>query len=116
MKIALLVLLIALTVACDRSKIAPHISASLTMQRSTATDVVVKVRLKNTGSRATVPLEVEVTAGGLPVIHPVPFVLNHGETRDLQTEVMASSGARATLVVKEAERGRLVAKKTAKVD
>jgi hypothetical protein len=50
------------------------------------------------------------------VIHPAPFVLNHQEARDLQTSLVTSNGVRATLTVKEAERGLTVVQKTATIE
>jgi hypothetical protein len=120
-----IVLLIALAAACDRSKISPQLTTAVTIQRTNPAALLVKVHVKNDGERATVPLDVEVTAEprqpsgwGPPVrvIHPVPFVLNHQEARDLQTLLVTSTGARATLTVKEAERGLTVATRTATIE
>ncbi|MGA2186041.1 MAG: hypothetical protein ABSH47_23750 [Bryobacteraceae bacterium] len=117
MRIPLLVLLIALASACDRSKISPQLTTAITIQRTGATAVQIKVHLKNDGDRATVPLDVEVTAAPpRSVIHPAPFVLNHQEARDLQTSLVTSNGVRATLTVKEAERGLTVVQKTATIE
>ncbi|MGA3025360.1 MAG: hypothetical protein ABSF98_11355 [Bryobacteraceae bacterium] len=111
------VLLIALGAACDRAKISPHLSADITIQRTSPAVVRIKVHVKNDGERATVPLDVEVTAGPERlVMHPVPFVLNHQETRDLETSLATSAGVRATLTVKEAERGLTVVTKTATIE
>ena len=117
MRTSLLVLLIALASACDHSKISPQLTTAITIQRTNPTTVLVKVHVKNDGDRATVPLDVEVTAAPRQsVIHPAPFVLNHQEARDLQTSLMTSTGVRATLTVKEAERGVTVVTKTATIE
>jgi hypothetical protein len=117
MRTTLLVLLIALAPACDRSQIGPRLTATIEVQRTAATAVRIKVHVKNNGDRATVPLDVEVTvAPKQPVIHPVPFVLNHQESRDLETSLVTSSSVRATLTVKEAERGLTVLTKTATLE
>lgn len=112
MRTTLLILLIALSTACKNSDIGPHLNANLALQRTGPTTVLIKVHVKNLGARATVPLDVEVTAPSQPVIHPAPFVLNHDEARDLQTSLVGSIGLRATLTVKEAERGLTVVTKT----
>ena len=121
---ALIFLLFALA-ACDRGKIAPQLSATLTAQRSSPTSVLIKVHVRNERDTASVPLDVEVTAAprrpsgwGAPirVIHPAPFVLNKHESRDLETTLITSSGARAMLTVREAERGVTVMTKTAAVE
>lgn len=112
-----LALLIALTCACDSGKISPHLSTNITLQRTNPTTVLVDVHVKNDGDRGTVPIDVEVTtASHQPVIHPVPFVLNHQEVRELKTSLVTSTAVRATLTIKEAERGLTVATKTATVE
>jgi len=114
MRTTLLVLLIALGAACDSAKISPHLTTAITVQRANPTTVLIKVHVKNDGDRATVPLDVDVTtAPHQPVIHPAPFVLNHQEVRDLTASLATSTAVRATLTVKEAERGLTVATKTA---
>jgi len=111
--------------ACDRAKIAPELTTSLAATRTSATSVLIKVHVRNDRDTASVPLDVEVTAEprtpaawGQPVrvIHPVPFVLNKHESRDLETTMITSTGARATLSIHEAERGRSVVTKTAVVE
>jgi hypothetical protein len=115
MRTTLLALLIALAPACDRAKIAPHLTTDITVQRTGPTAVLIKVHVKNEGDRGTVPLDVEVTtAPNQPVIHPAPFVLNRQEVRVLETSLATSAAVRATLTVKEAERGLTVVTKTAK--
>jgi hypothetical protein len=120
-----LILLVFVLAACDKEKIAPRLSTGITAERTSPTSVLIKVRVQNERDTATVPLDVEVTAEprlqsgwGEPVrvIHPVPFVLNKHESRDLQTTLVTSAGARATLTVREAERGLTVVVKTATVD
>jgi hypothetical protein len=121
----LLVTAIALLAGCDRSKIAPRLDTAIEVQRTGPTAVSIKAHVKNLHNRGTVPLDVEVTAEpkqasgwGSPVrvIHPAPFVLNDRESRDLTTTLVTTTGVRATLIVKEAERGWLVVKKTASAD
>jgi hypothetical protein len=110
-------LVIALTAACDSSKISPHLSADITLQRTSPAAVLIKVHVKNDGDRGTVPIDVEVTTGQQqPVIHPAAFVLNHQEVRELKTSVASSMPVRATLTVREAERGLTVVTKTASVE
>jgi len=117
-----LISLAFLLAACDRTKIAPALSTNLSAIRAGATSILIKVHVQNQRDTPTVPLDVEVTAQprqpsgwGEPVrvIHPAPFVLNKHEFRDLQTTLVTSAGARATLTVHEAQRGLTVAVKTA---
>jgi hypothetical protein len=124
MRKALILLIFALA-ACDKEKIAPRLTATITAQRTSPTSVLIKVHVGNERDTATVPLDVEVSAEprqpsgwGEPVrvIHPVPFVLNKHESRDLQTMLVTSAGARATLTVREAERGLTVVTRIAAVE
>jgi hypothetical protein len=113
----LLVLLMAFATACDSADIGPHLTTTIALQRTGAGATLIKVHVKNESDHATVPLDIEVTtAPGSPVMHPVPFVLNHGEVRDLQTSLATSSAVRATLIVKEAERGLIVVTKSAALE
>ena len=114
-----------LLAACDRAKIAPQLAATITAQRSSPTSVLIKIHVQNRRDTATVPLDVEVTAAphqpagwGEPVriIHPVPFVLNKHESRDLRTTLVTSSGVRAALTIREAERGLIVVRMAATTD
>jgi hypothetical protein len=118
MRPTLLVLLIALTSACDSSKISPHLAVDISLRRASPTAVAIEVRVKNEGERGTVPLDVLVTTGAdqRVLLHPVPFVLNRHEVRDLKTTLLASTGVRATLTVREAERGLTVVTKTASLE
>ncbi|MGD0619753.1 MAG: hypothetical protein ABSB67_19060 [Bryobacteraceae bacterium] len=124
-KAILLVIAMALLAACDRTKIAPRLDTAIQVQRTGPTAVLIKAHVKNLRNRGTVPLDVEVTAEpkepsgwGSPVrvIHPAPFVLNDKEARDLTTTLVTTTGVRATLIVKEAERGWLVVTKTAQAE
>jgi len=117
MRTTLLVLLIALTSACNNADISPRLTADITLQRINPTTVLVKVHVKNDGDRATVPIDVAVTTDAhLPVIHPAAFVLNHQEVRTLATALETSAAVHATLTIKEAERGLGVVTKSATVD
>ena len=116
MRVLLAVSLIVLG-ACDRGQIGPRLTVDLRLQRSGPRDMLVRAHVKNEGDRATVPLNVTVTAGdGTLLLHPVPFVLNHGEVRDLQTSVLGPVSLKATLKVSEAERGLTVATRTATLE
>jgi hypothetical protein len=110
-------LLIGISTGCDSSKISPHLSTDITLKRTNPTTVLVKVLVKNLGDRGTVPIDVEVTtAPQNPVIHPAAFVLNHQEVRELDKSLVTSTAVRATLTVREAERGFTVATKSATVE
>jgi len=120
-----LVIAIVLLAACDRSKIAPRLTTAIDVQRTGPTAVSIKAHVKNLHNRGTVPLDVEVLAqpkqasgwgSRVRVIHPAPFVLNDKESRDLTTTLVTTTGVRATLIVKEAERGLLVVTKTAQAE
>jgi len=124
MRKALMMLIIVLA-ACDKEKIAPQLTAIVTARRSSPTSILIKVHVRNERDTASVPLDVEVTAEAhrptgwgetVRVIHPVPFVLNRHESRDLQTTLVTSTGARATLTVREAERGLTVVRATSTTD
>jgi len=124
-RLRLTLLALAMLASCDRSKIAPQLTATIAAQRNSPTSVLIKVHVGNERDTATVPLDVEVTAEprqpsgwGEPVrvIHPVPFVLNKHESRDLQTTLVTSAGVRATLTVREAERGLIVVRTTSTTD
>lgn len=121
----LFVTAIALLAACDRSKIAPRLDTAINVRRTGSTAVLIRAHVKNLHNRGTVPLDVQVVAEpkqengwGSPVrvIHPAPFVLNDKEARDLTTTLVTTTGVRATLIVREAERGLLVDTKIASVD
>jgi hypothetical protein len=117
MRTTLLVLLLALTSACNNPDISPHLTTDITLQRINPRTVLVKVHVKNDGDRATVPIDVEVaTEARQPVIHPAAFVLNHQEVRTLETSLATTTGVRAVLTVKEAERGLMVVTKTATLE
>jgi len=117
MRTTLLVLLFALVAGCNNSGISPHLATDISLKRTGPTAVLITVHVKNLGSRGTVPIDVEVdTAPHQPAIHPAAFVLNHQEVRELSKSISASGAVHATLIVKEAERGRLVATKRANVD
>ena len=114
MRTPLLFLLIALATGCSNSAISPHLDAEIILKRTSPTTVLIRTRLKNLGERATVPIDVEVTASNQgSVIHPAAFVLNRKETRELDKSIESPAPVHATLVVKEAERGLTVVTKTA---
>lgn len=96
----------------------PQLDVSLTLDKSNADVVFVKVKVVNVEDRATVPIAIEVTgqsqANGhwdkaSTLLHPAAFVLNKKEQREI-TKLwrVPADAARTTLTVKEQETGRLL--------
>lgn len=96
----------------------PKISATLDITRRSNDVVLVMLRIKNLDDHATTPLAPEVMvqtrSGGSwdqPVseIHPVAFVLNRQEQRDIFKVLHTGAGlVRATLTIKEQENGHVI--------
>jgi hypothetical protein len=96
----------------------PQIGASLDIQRSSDTLILVKLKVTNTEDRVTVPINVELTgqarANGRwdrpsSLLHPAAFVLNRQEQREI-TKLwrIEADAVRLTLVIKEQENGHLL--------
>jgi hypothetical protein len=89
----------------------PKISATLDITRRSNDIVLVMLRIKNLDDHATTPLAPEVMvqtrSGGS--CHPVAFVLNRQEQRDIFKVLHTGADlVRATLTIKEQENGRVV--------
>jgi hypothetical protein len=97
---------------------APKLNVTLSIEKQNANLVFVKVKVINTEDRATVPIAIEVTGQAedkgqwdksSTLLHPAAFVLNKKEQREI-TKLwrVPADAARATLTVKEQERGFLL--------
>ena len=96
----------------------PKISATLDITRRAPDTVLVMLLIKNLENRATTPLAPEVViqtrsagAWDKPVsqIHPVAFVLNRQEQRDIFKVLHTSADlVRASVTIKEQENGHLL--------
>ena len=106
---------LAVLAGCARP---PKLDVSLSLEKQNADLIFVRVKVVNTEDRATVPIAIEVT--GQPesdghwdkastLLQPAAFVLNRKEQREI-TKLwrVAADAARATLTVKEQERGYLL--------
>lgn len=115
MRILLLLALLLMLLSCAQP---PKITASLDVQKQGDNVVVVKVKVVNVDSRATVPINVEVTGQAetnghwdkrQTLLHPAAFVLNRNEQRDItKFWNVPADAVRATMIVKEQERGSLL--------
>jgi hypothetical protein len=111
-----LLLLVVLGLAgCSKP---PKLDISLKMDKQNDNLIFVRVKVINTEDRATVPIAIELTGQaetnghwGKPstLLHPAAFVLNKKEQREI-TKLwrVPADAARATLVVKEQEKGDLL--------
>jgi hypothetical protein len=111
-----LMLLVVLTLAgCARP---PKLDISLKLDKQSSGVIFVRVKVVNTEDRATVPIAVELTGQAetnghwdksSSLLHPAAFVLNKKEQREI-TKLwrVPADAARATLVVKEQEKGNLL--------
>lgn len=100
-----LILIFAATIGCDIATVSPHLSSRLTRKADT-----VSLTITNDLDHATVPILVEVSietpTGTAVLMHPVAFVLNRKESRDVTARMPAGSAdVRARVVLKEGERG-----------
>jgi hypothetical protein len=97
---------------------APKLDVTLNIEKQNANLIFVKVTVINTEDRATVPIAVEVTGQAetngqwdksSTLLHPAAFVLNKKEQREI-TKLwrVPADAARATLTIKEQERGFLL--------
>ena len=114
MKIPLALLAIML-VGCTHP---PQLATSLDVQKQSGDLIVVKLKVVNLGTGATVPLNVELTGQAekdgrwdksSSLLHPAAFVLNGKEERAITKFWRIQADAvRATMIVKEQERGNLL--------
>ena len=84
-KLPLFVLLTTLLVSCASP---PRIAVTTQIRRTSATEGRLTVTIRNTEDRASTPILLEVSlrsrsAAPLRVIHPVAFVLNKREVREI---------------------------------
>jgi len=97
---------------------APKLDVTMSLDKQNANLIFVKVKVINTEDRATVPIAIEVTGQAennghwdkaSTLLHPAAFVLNRKEQREI-TKLwrVPADAARATLTVKEQERGFLL--------
>ncbi len=96
----------------------PKLDISLKMDKQSENLIFVRVKVINTEDRATVPIAIELTGQAetnghwdkpSTLLHPAAFVLNKKEQREI-TKLwrVPADAARATLVVKEQEKGDLL--------
>lgn len=96
----------------------PKLDVSMSIDKQNANLIFVKVKIINTENTATVPISVEVSGQtennghwdkASTILHPAAFVLNKKEQREI-TKLwrVPADAARATLTVKEQERGVLL--------
>ncbi|MGB6942368.1 MAG: hypothetical protein WBE37_08245 [Bryobacteraceae bacterium] len=115
-----LLLLVALSFVLSSTSCAksPKLDVTLSLEKQNANLIFVKVKVINTEDRATVPVALEVTGQSetngqwdksSTLLHPAAFVLNRKEQREI-TKLwrVPADAARATLTVKEQERGFLL--------
>jgi hypothetical protein len=110
-----LALLAIMLVGCTHP---PQLATSLDVQKQSGDLIVVKLKVVNLGTGATVPLNVELTGQAeknghwdksSSLLHPAAFVLNGKEERDITKFWRIQADAvRATMIVKEQERGNLL--------
>ena len=97
---------------------APKLDVTLSLDKQSANLIFVKVKVINTEDRATVPIAIEVTGQAetngqwdksSSLLRPAAFVLNRKEQREI-TKLwrVPADAARATLTIKEQERGFLL--------
>ena len=114
----LLLIVLSFVVTLTGCAKAPKLDVTLSLDKQNADLIFVKVKVINTEDRATVPIAIEVTGqaetGGhwdksSTLLHPAAFVLNKKEQREI-TKLwrVPAEAARATLTVKEQERGFLL--------
>jgi hypothetical protein len=97
---------------------APQLTTSLDVQKQSDGLIVVKLKVANLESRATVPINVELTGQAetnghwdkpSSLLHPAAFVLNGKEQREItRFWRIPADAVRTTLIVKEQERGNLL--------
>jgi hypothetical protein len=115
MKTLLLVAVVLSLTGCSHP---PKLDITLKMDKQGADLIFVRVKVVNTEDRATVPIAVELTGQAetnghwdksSSLLHPAAFVLNKKEQREI-TKLwrVPADAARATLVVKEQEKGNLL--------
>ncbi len=115
MKTFPLLLVVLFLTGCAK---APKLDVSLSLDKPNAGVIFLKVKVVNTEDRATVPIALEVTGQAetnghwdkvSTLLHPAAFVLNKKEQREItKFWRVPADAARATLTVKEQERGFLL--------
>ena len=115
MKLRLALLLTVALTACTHP---PQLSTALEIQKQSDDLILVKLKVMNLDTHATVPLNVELTGQAekngqwdkvSSLLHPAAFVLNNKEERDITKFWRVQADAvRTTLIVKEQERGNLL--------
>jgi hypothetical protein len=110
-----LALLAIMLVGCTHP---PQLATSLDVQKQSGDLIVVKLKVVNLGTGATVPLNVELTGQAeknghwdksSSLLHPAAFVLNGKEERAITKFWRIQADAvRTTMIVKEQERGNLL--------
>lgn len=96
----------------------PQLTTSLDVQKQSEGVVLIKIKVANVDSHATVPINVELTGQAeqnghwdkpSSLLHPAAFVLNAKEQREITKFWRTQADAvRTTLIVKEQERGNLL--------
>jgi hypothetical protein len=96
----------------------PQLTTSLDVQQQSEGVIVVKLKVANVESRATVPINIELTGQAeknghwdkpSSLLHPAAFVLNGKEQREItKFWRIPADAVRTTLIVKEQERGNLL--------
>jgi hypothetical protein len=97
---------------------APELSSSIDIQKEATGIILVKVKVANLNTRATVPIAVELTGQAqtngkwqktTTLLDPAAFVLNNKEQREITKFWRVEAEAvRTTLVIKEKEKGNLL--------
>ncbi len=115
MKRMLLATLTLLLAGCAH---APQLTTTLDIRKDAADLIVVKLKVVNRDSSATVPIAIEITGQAetnghwdksSTLLHPAAFVLNGKEERDITKMWRVPADAvRTTLVIREQERGNVL--------
>jgi len=111
----LFALLVVVLAGCTHP---PQLATTLDVQKQSDDLILVKLKVVNLDTRATVPLNVELTGQAekngrwdksSSLLHPAAFVLNGKEEHAITKFWRVQADAvRTTLVVKEQERGNLL--------
>jgi hypothetical protein len=113
----ILTTLFAALILCACAK-PPKLDISMSVEKQSADLIFVKVKVTNTENHATVPIALELTGQAendghwdkpATLLHPAAFVLNKKEQREItKFWRVPAQAARATLTVKEQEKGDLL--------